>query len=92
MERRAKDAGFSPPDLDELLAEFPDREQAMDVLTLLIEQGQLLRVAEFIVQQRLSGQKRSPSSCASNTAASQRRNFVRQRKRPASMPSRCWSF
>lgn len=49
MERRAKDAGFSPPDLDELLAEFPDREQAMDVLTLLIEQGQLLRVAEFIV-------------------------------------------
>ncbi len=49
MEQRAKSAGFAPPELDELLAEFPDREQAMDLLSLLVEQGRLVRVAEFVV-------------------------------------------
>ncbi len=49
MERRAKEAGFAPPELDELLAEFPDREQASDLLTVLFEQGILMRFAEFVV-------------------------------------------
>lgn len=49
MERKAKVAGFAPPELDELLAEFPDREQAMDLLSWLVEQGRLMRVAEFVV-------------------------------------------
>jgi selenocysteine-specific elongation factor len=49
MERKAKTAGFAPPEMDELLAEFPDREQAMDLLSLLVEQGRLVRVAEFVV-------------------------------------------
>jgi len=48
MEQRVKSAGFAPPDLDELLSEFPDREQASDLLTLLVEQGKLVRVAEFV--------------------------------------------
>jgi selenocysteine-specific elongation factor len=49
MERKAKTAGFAPPELEELLAEFPDREQAMDLLSWLVEQGRLVRVAEFVV-------------------------------------------
>ena len=49
MEQRAKSAGFAPPEMDELLADFPDREQAMDLLSLLVEQGRLVRVAEFVV-------------------------------------------
>ncbi len=49
MERKVKTAGFAPPELEELLAEFPDREQAMDLLSLLVEQGRLVRVAEFVV-------------------------------------------
>lgn len=48
MEQRVKSAGFSPPELDELLSEFPDREQAADLLTLLVEQGRLVRIAEFV--------------------------------------------
>lgn len=48
IERRAKEAGFAPPELDELLNEFPDREQAYDLLSFLIEQGKLVRVAEFV--------------------------------------------
>ncbi len=49
MEQRAKQAGFSPPEMSELLEEFPDREQAMDLLALMMEQGKLVRVAEFVV-------------------------------------------
>jgi selenocysteine-specific elongation factor len=49
MERKAKTAGFAPPELEELLAEFPDPEQAMDLLSWLVEQGRLVRVAEFVV-------------------------------------------
>lgn len=48
MEQRAKTAGFSPPELDELLTEFPDKDQAADLLALLVEQGRLVRVAEFV--------------------------------------------
>ncbi len=48
MEQRVKAAGFAPPEIDELLAEFPHREQAADLLALLIEQGKLVRVAEFV--------------------------------------------
>jgi selenocysteine-specific elongation factor len=48
MEQRVKASGFAPPDLDELLSEFPDREQASDLLALLVEQGKLVKVAEFV--------------------------------------------
>lgn len=48
MERKVRAAGFSPPELDELLAEFPDRDQASDLLALLVEQGKLVRIAEFV--------------------------------------------
>jgi len=48
MEQRVKAAGFAPPETDELLSGFPDREQASDLLALLVEQGKLVKVAEFI--------------------------------------------
>ncbi|MCS7186023.1 MAG: selenocysteine-specific translation elongation factor [Armatimonadetes bacterium] len=48
MEQRVKSAGFAPPELDELLSEFPDRDQALDLLSLLVEQGKLVKVAEFV--------------------------------------------
>ncbi len=49
MEQRVRQAGFAPPEVEELLAEFPDRTQAMDLLSLLVDQGRLVRVAEFVV-------------------------------------------
>jgi selenocysteine-specific elongation factor len=49
MEQKVKVAGFAPPELDELLAEFPYREQALDLLALLVEQGKLVKVAEFVL-------------------------------------------
>lgn len=49
MERRTKEAGFAPPELDELLSEFPNRERATDLLTLLVEQGRLVRLGDFVV-------------------------------------------
>ncbi|MCS7265595.1 MAG: selenocysteine-specific translation elongation factor [Armatimonadetes bacterium] len=48
IEQRVKSAGFAPPEVDELLSEFHDREQALDLLTLLVEQGKLVKVAEFV--------------------------------------------
>jgi len=48
MEQRVKAAGFAPPEIGELLSEFPDKEQASDLLALLIEQGKLVKVAEFV--------------------------------------------
>lgn len=48
MEQRARSAGFAPPELDELLSELPDKEQASDLLNLLIEQGKLVKVGEFV--------------------------------------------
>lgn len=47
MKQRVEASGFSPPDLDELLSEFPDEQQASDLLALLFEQGELVKVAEF---------------------------------------------
>ncbi len=49
MEQRVRQAGFAPPEVEELLAEFPDRTQAVDLLSLLVDQGRLVRVAEFVV-------------------------------------------
>ncbi len=48
MEQRVRSGGFAPPELDELLSEFPDKEQASDLLTLLVEQGKLVKVGEFV--------------------------------------------
>ncbi|MCS7191581.1 MAG: selenocysteine-specific translation elongation factor [Armatimonadetes bacterium] len=48
IEQKVKSAGFAPPELDELLSEFSDREQASDLLNLLVEHGKLVRIAEFI--------------------------------------------
>lgn len=51
IEREVKSAGFAPPELDELLSKFPDREQAADLLAFLVEQGKLVRVGEFVFHQ-----------------------------------------